>query len=172
MESSDKLIFERQKVSIILAGILLMILGAFLTGFFWGYRRAANDVQIEIVKTSFADQISYAGLPQTTDDQEQNTIKPVENVIVDEVLTAESKKYYAELIGFGRLKPAQLFADKMEQKGYNVLIKKRTSKTGKGKLVSWYQAVTDEYSDKQALEQLLEAIKQTERLQDIKIKSI
>jgi hypothetical protein len=81
----------------------------------------------------------------------------------------EAIKYYAELIGFGRLKPAQSFVDKLKQKGYATFIRKRVSKSG-GKVVNWYQVITAEFTSKDQLQQLLNGIKKTERLQNIKIK--
>lgn len=81
----------------------------------------------------------------------------------------EISKYYAELIGFGRLKPAQVFVDKLKQKGYTTFIRKRASKNG-GKVVNWYQVITAEFNSKDQLQKLLNGIKKTERLQNIKIK--
>lgn len=198
----ENLVVQRKFVSLIVAGLIVLGLFVFLAGFFWGYRRASHDVQIGINKTSFADQISYAALQLEPIEQEPksdlavasasaNIINPVlmstiekEPVAIEQADlvvqpnpehfddTGAARGYYAELIGFGGLKAAQAFVDKLTVRGYQVVIKKRVSKSGNGKTVNWYQVVTQNYTDKQKLQKILEAIKKTERLQGIKIKSI
>lgn len=200
----EHLIIKRKVVSLIVAGLITLCLIVFLAGFFWGYRRASHDVQLDINKTSFADQISYAALqlePSATtvdvnatydsknaQDSGDNIINPALVSMVDmvdqaPVINYESQLedlnhtklsggYYAELIGFGKLQAAQLFVDKLKNKGYQVSLRKRISKSGNGKTINWYQVITQTYSDKPALQKMLEVIKKTERLQGIKIKNI
>jgi cell division septation protein DedD len=80
--------------------------------------------------------------------------------------------YYAELVGFGYQKAAQDFVAKAKRKGYPVILVEKTNRTGKGRVVTWYQAVTENFSSKAELERLIRTIKRTEHLQGIKIKSV
>lgn len=78
--------------------------------------------------------------------------------------------YYAELIGFGYQKAAQDFVAKAGRKGYPVRLIEKSNRTSAGKVVTWYQVVTEKFDDKAKLEQLVRTIKRTEHLQGIKIK--
>jgi len=184
----NHLIISRKTISIAIAVCILMEMLAFVAGYFWGYRKATADVQVNLNKTNFTDQINYTtgqqfagnGMPVDQVDQaDASTINPnADNVIVASeqledstpVVTA-GQQYYAELIGFGSSKTAQAFVDKMQKRGYTVIIRKRVGKNSKGKTTNWYQAITENFDDKDRLVQLVEAIKQTERLQGIKIKN-
>jgi len=202
----DHLVVKRKFVSLIVAGLIILGLFAFLAGFFWGYRRASHDVQIGINKASFSDQISYSSLQLSPDtklnaesiqeasdniinqalvnvinqdldvqgsqDNQDNLVASDDYKMVNDSTLPSASGYYAELIGFGRLKPAQLFVEKLKTKGYQVEIKKRVSKTGNGKSVNWYQIITQTYPDKQSLQKILDVIKKTQHLQGVKIKSI
>ena len=48
-------------------------------------------------------------------------------------------------------------------------VKKRISKTAKGKVISWYQVVTPTYSDKVELEALVAKLVKEEKLNDTRI---
>jgi septal ring-binding cell division protein DamX len=197
-QDNEHLIIKRKIVSVIAASLIILGLFIFLAGFFWGYRKASHDVQIDINQTSFADQISYSAL-HLIRDAKQDVIESTANnniansttaSTVDQEATESTQEatidgqdavikapelaagYYAELIGFGRLKAAQSFVDKLKNQGYQVVIKKRVSKIGNGKVINWYQVVTQTYANKFELQKILEIIKKTERLQGIKIKSI
>ncbi len=194
VQDYEHLVVKRKVVSLIVASLIILGLFIFLAGFFWGYRRASHDVQIDISKTSFADQISYAALQLEPDTAKINSDNIINQALVsvvqqDPLANIESNTessledlnhnnpavasgYYAELIGFGRLQAAQLFVDKLKAKGYQVSVRKRISKSGNGKTINWYQVITQTYPDKRALQKMIEVIKKTERLQGIKIKNI
>ena len=81
-----------------------------------------------------------------------------------------TERYSAELIGFGTHEAAEQFVKKAQKKGYNVFIRQRKSVTSKNKSArNWYQVVTDEFDDKSKLMDLVEKIKITERLHDVKL---
>ncbi|KKP35412.1 MAG: hypothetical protein UR26_C0005G0026 [candidate division TM6 bacterium GW2011_GWF2_32_72] len=100
-----------------------------------------------------------------------------ENVAEDKVTTnisdvkkSESGKlFYAELVGFGSAKAAQKFVEKMEKNGLKISLKKRQSKGKKGRVVTWYQAVTDKYLEKEELQKFVDKIKTIEALHDVRI---
>ncbi len=77
--------------------------------------------------------------------------------------------YLAELIGFGSLSSAQAFVDRLEKKGIKVSIKKRDSKSARGKLVSWYQVVTQPYDSHENLMRVVDVVKRDERLKGVHI---
>lgn len=79
------------------------------------------------------------------------------------------KVYVAPLIGFGTLPAAQSFEKRVEKYGISVIIKERKSTTAKGKKMSWYQAVSQEYDTKEALENVIAVLQKKEKIKDIRI---
>lgn len=83
---------------------------------------------------------------------------------------SQKAPHYAELIGFGSLQGAKRFAQRIREKNHlNVSVKKRISKTVKGRTVTWYQVVTEPYANEQELISLVNVVKQQERLNDVRI---
>lgn len=78
-------------------------------------------------------------------------------------------RYYAQLIGFGTAQAADQFVNRITKRGFPAKVEKRTSKTTRGKKVSWYQVVTDVYVDKADLEKVIEIIVWQEKLKDVRI---
>lgn len=79
------------------------------------------------------------------------------------------KVYVAPIVGFGTLHAAQSFVDRVKKSGIDIVIKDRESKTPKGKKITWYQAVSQEYEDKSELQNILALIQKKENIKDIKI---
>jgi len=79
------------------------------------------------------------------------------------------QKYYAQLIGFGTKKAAEKFARRLQHNNMPVTVKSRHSSTAKGKKITWYQVVTQELTDKNLLEKLVNEITLKERLVDVRI---
>lgn len=77
--------------------------------------------------------------------------------------------YVAPLVGFGTLHAANAFAERVRKKGIPIIVKERSSKTPKGRIISWYQAITQEYSDKSELEVIIARVQQQEKIKDVKI---
>ena len=91
----------------------------------------------------------------------------------EDSLTAIDKElthYYAQLIGFGTEKAAQLFVKKLATKGIETEIKKRASKTAKGRTSYWYQVVTLYYTNKDELSELVDRITKEEKIKDATIR--
>lgn len=194
IQNKNELVISRKMVSVTLAVCILMNAFFFIAGFFWGYRHATADVQIGLNKVSFTDQINYTASQQfdnngmavdqinpdaenvittpVVDELKSEAASEVTEVIVTEKEEPATQKYYAELIGFGHLKTAQAFVDKMQKKGYPIVIRKRMGKNGNDKNVNWYQAITENFEDRAKLIKLIEVIKKTEHLRDIKIKKV
>jgi len=96
-----------------------------------------------------------------------------ENQGQQEVKAAKAKedrqKYYAELIGFGTLRCANKFSSKLKNQGFSVQVKRRRSKTSKGKRIVWYQVVSEKFDNKNDLIAFVDIIKAKERLKGIRI---
>jgi len=84
---------------------------------------------------------------------------------------AQEQRYYAQLIGFGTEKAAQLFVKKLLAKGIETEVKKRVSKTVKGHTSYWYQVVTAAYSNKNDLSAVVDRLAKEENIKGACIRS-
>jgi hypothetical protein len=83
---------------------------------------------------------------------------------------APGPRYCAHLIGFSTHKAAQHFVEKVNNKtAIALFIKERQSKGKRGRIVHWYQVTTDVYTQKEELERVVTAIKQAEKIKNIRI---
>lgn len=192
LKDHEHLIVNRKVASIGAALVVLTGMLTFVAGYFWGYRKAMDGIQLNITQQAFSDQISYA-VNNVIDDPAKSalavdqSILPLSDVepitltaapILESkpdlpeaaVLATDSAVYYAELIGFGHFKKAQAFMDQAKQKGYPVLMRKRAGRSGNGKKITWYQIITENMADRDRLVKLVDSIQQTEKLQNVKIK--
>lgn len=83
----------------------------------------------------------------------------------------EQAQYYAELVGFGTKIAAQKFADQLRKKSITVLVKSRQSKTAHGRITTWYQVVSETFSDKNDLMAFVDDVSARKRLKDVRIVS-
>lgn len=112
----------------------------------------------------------------TPSEGEQKLVsKPVEStklVALEEPVEEKNEihtTYMAPLVGFGTLAPANQFMQKVKKSGIDVSVKKRVSKTAKGRTVAWYQVVTGEYTDKNEIEHVVMQLSEKENLKNVKI---
>ena len=82
------------------------------------------------------------------------------------------KQHVARLIGYGYLKPAKRLADKLTRQGIPVKVEKRTSTTKRGKKRVWYQVITQPYSNKIELQDIVNTIARREHITGITIITI
>ncbi len=118
------------------------------------------------------DQVEQAlGATTVPEEAEVPACQSVGNVVQEiPVATPKmTKVYVAPLAGFGTLQAAQAFAKKIQTIDPYVMVKKRVSKTARGKTVAWYQAVTGEFDNEEKLQAVLDQLKQKEHLKDVKI---
>jgi len=188
-----------RSVSLAVAGALLCLVSVFLVGFFVGQRSAAQQFIDRAGQGAFADHIYAAmcGLSGTSEQQEDaanadggeteasdegqsqeaggevvSAVAPVQTpeATSDETETSESgSECYAQLIGFGTAKAAQDYANRLKKKGIPVFVQKRHSRSAKGRLVTWYQVVTEKFRDEEKLQALIARLKEEEKLQGIHI---
>jgi hypothetical protein len=87
----------------------------------------------------------------------------------EQVCEQASDQYYAELVGFGSKNAANAFCSRLKKRGITVNLKKRRSRTSRGRNVDWYQAVTEKFDNKSDLVAFVDIIKDRENLKGVKI---
>lgn len=125
---------------------------------------AAIDEKPIIVKTE-----SVADLASNNEAKPEN--KTTQATAPDELTkkTPQPSAYYAPLIGFGSQKTAVAYTNRLLEKGFPVELKPRTSKTGKGRVISWFQIVTKPFASRNELEKLIATLEKKEHLTNVKI---
>jgi len=98
--------------------------------------------------------------------QQEVVVSPEKAILPEKIKCAN---YYAELIGFGTARAAQRFCEKLKKQGFAVVLKKRRSRSARGKTITWYQVVTEEFDNKSDLIAFVDIIKDKERLKGIRI---
>lgn len=183
---SDRGVFiPNRQLSAIIAALLFLVFTVFISGYFLGKKYAAEQFTAQMQKNSFTDQV-YASVVSTAMDttlaQNKNYSSPSDSTdgLHDLVVTHSqsvpslevntSHSYYAQLIGFGTEKAAQQFVAKLAAKGVITEVKKRTSKTAKGRVSYWYQVVTAQYTDQHELATIVDKIAKEENLKDVCMK--
>lgn len=184
----DNLTLDARQASWAGAALILLIFTAFVAGFFWGQRSAYHEAMSRTAHTAFTDQAHFA-LYAASAVREPATTEPLRMDIIDtepEIIGApeseplgatpalapnDATKHVAQLVGFGTKKEAQTALERMKKRGLPVQMRERTSKTPKGRTVTWYQIVSDAYTDKKQLELVLDRICKAERIprKDVRI---
>jgi hypothetical protein len=77
--------------------------------------------------------------------------------------------FVAPLAGFGTLSAATEFIERIKILDPLATVQKRTSKTQKGRTVTWYQAVTGEYEKKEELQKIAGIIQKKEHIKKVEI---
>ena len=175
LSNPDFLIIDRKNTSRIVAGMLLGSFFIFVSGYFFGKKKLAEDFSSTLEHTNFSDQMSYA---LTTLQDHNNaavvpTIEAPKEVAKPSVQVQQKTpiKYAAQLLG-GTQKSVTDFAERMAKKGILIEVRKRTSKTARGTTMHWYQAVTQAYADENELKALIDKIKKFEKIGTIQIVQI
>ncbi len=191
-DSKKGLFIPHREVSWVVAVIVTTTFFIFIAGYFWGQRKAVSSLLEKIDKESFSDKVTYSlytmnGKYQNdtdeseedadNDEEEEDTseLKPVDSVALvalEEPLEEKNEvsiTYMAPLVGFSTLAPANQFMQKIKKSGIDVSVKKRVSKTAKGRTVAWYQVVTGEYIDKNEIEHVVMRLSEKENLKNVKI---
>jgi len=119
--------------------------------------------------TEKKEKIIVSNLPE----KQENLKEKKESVVqvAQELDIKSDNKYYAELIGFGTERAAQRFANKLLKDNISVSVKRRRSKSPRGRVIYWYQVITEKFSDRNDLIALVDDISVQERLKDVRIVS-
>ena len=163
---NSALYLSNRQVSWLIASLILLSFFIFIAGYFLGQRKAVEH-QVEMS--------ALRGIiPMQATPAEQDTIPVAYAPAVDALAQddfSQEQWYKAQLIGFGTMRAAHQFADRLQQKNLPVRVQERHSKTAQGKEVIWYQVTTELFNDKQELMAFVERIQKEERLKDIRIVS-
>jgi len=180
--SNQGLFVPNRQLSLIVAGLLFLGFCTFMTGYFLGKKNVVEQFSEKIQKEAFADQV-YTTVVANAQEQEsdlptslvtdveiaQLAPQPIETIELATHSELPTTFYYGQLIGFGTEKAAHLFVNKLASKGIDTEIKKRVSKTVKGRTSYWYQVVTPAYSNKNDLIVLVDRIAKEENIKDASI---
>jgi hypothetical protein len=188
------LFVPNRQLSALVAGLLFLSFCIFITGYFLGKKYSVEQFTHNMHDNSFDDNHSVSlsmandvaqcdsDISLVTNAENDMTHAPAREVLVlqepiatinqDIVLTQvdQQKQYYAQLIGFGTEKAAQQFVKKLSSNGIVTEIKKRVSKTVKGRTSYWYQVVTTAYSNKNDLARVVDKLVKEEKLRDVCIR--
>lgn len=187
------LFIPKKELSWVVSLALISAFFVFMAGYFWGQRQAISQFLGKLEEESFSDKITYSlytmngkYLSDTEEDEveedqdagEETPSDTIEKVEQSDQPTDESKKeekatstvtYVAPLVGFGTLHAANTFAHRVKDMGIDVHVKKRISRSPKGRAIAWYQVMTQTYSDKNEIEHIVMRIKDREKIKDVKI---
>ena len=120
----------------------------------------SNDVSSEIAKPA-----PVALVAKTNVEQVQGHAAPK----IEEDVVAAPAKVYAQLISFHSKQSAAAFQKRLAQKNIDVVLKTRSSRSTKGRVRHWYQAVTPVFNSFPELEK---TVKKIQKLEFIKTKDI
>ena len=110
-----------------------------------------SDPKVEEREISSDDDDAITLEKETKPAEEQNTV------------------YYAPLVGFGTLRAADHCAQQLKSIGVDAHLIERVSVTPRGRKITWYQLVTEDYADQKELESVIARVKQTLNIRSIKI---
>jgi cell division protein FtsN len=179
------LFVPNRQLSVIVALLLLLSFSIFMTGYFLGKKKAVEQFTENMQQDAFADKIYTTVLSTVQENQSsvenallvthadegvdvsaQSINQEIAAIEQEVVAQQQEHHYYAQLIGFGTEKSAQLFVKKLAAKGIETEVKKRISKTAKGHTSYWYQVVTAAYSNKNDLSVIVDRLAKEENIKD------
>lgn len=182
------LFLHNRQVHCLMAGVCLTVLAIGGAAYFSGKRSVllqhiqaieyvAHEDGVVEGQTLLASFPGQAGMPidtchnqdAVTDNTFEQQVDIVNPVVQPDFLSESPEHYYAELVGFGSFKAATQCAERMQAHGFLVQVKKRMSKTARGKTIAWYQIITPLYDDKDSLSQQVTRIAKQERLKGVRI---
>lgn len=188
-EKKDKkeagVFLPNREVSWIIALSLTLCFLVFCAGYFWGQRQVITRFLHKVEEDSLSDKVTYSlysmtGKDSTEEQEAEEAAEEIqEEVVVEHENNQENEEpnqkvgpqlvYVAPLVGFGTLHAARNFAQRVKKMGVPIRIKERSSKTQRGRRITWYQAVTQEYDNKKELEKIVEQVKKKEHIKEVKI---
>jgi len=181
------LFIPNRQLSALVALLLLLFFSIFMAGYFLGKKKAIEQFTEKMQLDAFADKIYTTVVAGAQESPAEAELLVTHNDKISDLQDAESaiivsgsscvhdiekeqnnqdQQYYAQLIGFGTEKAAQLFVKKLSAKGVETAVKKRMSKTAKGNTSYWYQVVTAAYSDRDSLVSLVNKLSKEEKIKD------
>ena len=192
LHAPDELTVSIRQVQAFVALCLFGSFGFFSLGYFFGQHYAVRALVENVTNTVVSDEINthfyhnqLLKAAQSSDDHhdEKKTI-PAE-VLVDEPVdplpgtqsndttiaqnkhdsqSSDPVSFYAPLVGYGTLKAAEQFMKRWPDAP--ITLKKQMSRSAKGKQITWYQIITEQFTDKNELQKFVAHIQKKECLKD------
>ena len=173
-------------------GVIALVCVSFITGYYWGKKKAYEEFLERCSEDVLGDKISAAlcSLYDAASDQQKEIDsdenggehkegrvshdasadnadalceQTVSDVSPGAAETGESALYFAQLAGFGSKRSADSYALALQGRGIAAHVVTRTSKTTRGKVCTWHQVVTDPM-EYNALQALVDGIKKIDKL--------
>lgn len=189
-KETDAIVFTltSRRFSWMVSGFLMLSFFIFMAGYFLGQRKVLADFSCKVEQESLGDAIFSSvyslytnrdsmdssddegsseiveATPELCDSQEVLEVNKHDEEVPLVQKSENSAQYYAELIGFGTETAAQSFAARMQKDGIPVNVKKRVSKTARGKQIAWYQVITEKFCETEPLLDLVRKLEKKEHL--------
>jgi len=178
-KGGDGIALSERELAQVTVIVVLGVFLVFLAGYFLGKRRMCEELA-QGDEVRFADKIHRALTNFANRAEESMADEEEEGGEVVEAATpgdegkdgkAEEKpeiQAYAQLCGFATEAAAKGYLDKLAKRGIKSRIIDKTSKSGRGRKVAWFQVVT-ETMNRQELVDLVESIKKQDKLSKVTI---
>jgi len=180
-------VLSERELSQVVVVLLLGALFIFLAGYFIGKKRMCEELSLGD-EVRFADKIQHAltnlanrtsefseEAPEAEEDDSAEEEHDENDVNVPEKEPGKTKeiegKAYAQLCGFSTESTAKAYAARLKKRGIASHVIERTSRTARGKKIIWYQVLT-ETMDRAELNQLVQSIKQRDKLASVTIVAV
>lgn len=180
------LFIPNRQLSGLVAGLLFLFFCFFMAGYFIGKKYIIEQFVQDMHTISLQDSVvltknNYDIVTDAiavTHDEKNGPCEDSHDCVVQlsdvatisqdgAVSDKKEQKYYAQLIGFGTEKAAEQFVKRTSTYGFVTEVKKRVSKTVKGRVSYWYQVVTAPYANKNDLLCVVDTLVKKERLKDV-----
>lgn len=167
--SNQGLFIPSRQLSFLIVLIAGLLFSFFIAGYFLGKQFAIQQFTQDAYQQSISDHIYTSTIGTVSFDNRDvnnaetvmvttmpfdsvaknndslNTMVQKNDIFIEsnqEEDNQEQKLYYAQLIGYSTEKAATKFVQKLASKNIETIVKKRMSKTAKGRVSYWYQVVT------------------------------
>lgn len=174
---------EKKELNRTIALLIIIGVALFIGGYFLGQHTATEQVLNSVERDSFADQIYYS-MCSAQEQKDEDDDEPADEESAGDQQSAEVNKeqaveqskeiksqkvYYAQIAGFGHQKTAEKYAQQLKNRGFKVHVMKRISRSARGRSVSWYQVVTDDFHDIHEGERVISLLRVQENLRNIEL---
>jgi len=181
------LLIPKRSLSACIALLCITFLGLFSAGYFLGKHTAIKELSEQLHNQAFSDQVSQAlqtffnkvpvqqplaNAEPTAGDPELRVPVATES-LTQAVTESESPgEYHRALLFGGKEADVQGLVNRLQRKGFPVVMRRLVSKNDKGKTIHWYQAVTEPLANRTELLHIVDQIKHHERLSNVQYDSV
>lgn len=184
--NSNNLVITHRELAYGGVALALSLFFVFAGGYFWGKRRAFEELALQYDDECFAEKISQSlsllsEQPEIEVDEPGTSPEDVDEEQVQEKNENDQEKLekeqrekasrtmvYAQLCGFGTKQAAELYVERLKRRAIASRIVERKSLSKRGRAITWYQVVTGSMEQRE-LDDMLARIKHADRLNDVHI---